>query len=378
MENPFVEFYGKNNISPVHQDLSNISLHLLRRENLYRILGIPPITFNNRYVLEVGPGGGYNSLFFFDKGAMVDFIEPNPKAQSELRELLKKYRIDAKRWTLFPDVVESFVPDKLFDIVIAEGFIPGLYERATVIQKLRQLVKPDGVIVVTCVDDLSLFFEHLKRILAAGLVENVPVFQEKVRILITAFESHYKLLRYATRPIEDWVTDMFLNPAAYGRMFSIGECIEEFGEEFEFLGSSPSMFTNYNWFKNLNFNHRAAILEQFGMKRHTLLLWDLPDSLRSKSSNEKLLQIAYEIRKSAGCLNSSNREEIMQIIVMLRQFQVESSNIDGRITEAIDEAIHLLLDKDLTCEKVSKAIILGGMVGRTQQYVSLVKRGASF
>jgi hypothetical protein len=33
---PYVDFYSKNNISPIHQDISDIEKHLQRRELLYR------------------------------------------------------------------------------------------------------------------------------------------------------------------------------------------------------------------------------------------------------------------------------------------------------------------------------------------------------
>ena len=58
MNNLFVDFYGKHNISPVHQDIGDFDLHLLRRAKLYRQLGMPIILYKNAYILEIGPGGG--------------------------------------------------------------------------------------------------------------------------------------------------------------------------------------------------------------------------------------------------------------------------------------------------------------------------------
>lgn len=55
--NSFIEFYRKNKISPVRQDISDFKKHLKRREKLYRTIGLPIITFSNKDVLEVGPGG---------------------------------------------------------------------------------------------------------------------------------------------------------------------------------------------------------------------------------------------------------------------------------------------------------------------------------
>jgi SAM-dependent methyltransferase len=372
--NPFIDFYGKYNISPVHQDLSNLKLHFSRRENLYRTLGIPAMTFGGKRLLEVGPGGGYNSLYFLASGAQVDLVEPNPKAQMEIKALYAQYGIEQERWSLFPGRIEDYANENGFDIVIAEGFIPGLYERETILRKLAQTVKPGGIIVVTCVDDISLFFDHLKRIIAGQLVKDVADFQDQVKILSEAFEPHYRSLGNASRPIEDWVADMFINQATYGKLFSIEECIVEFGDEFEFLGSSPAMFTNYNWFKNIKFSYREAVMAQFRQKRHTLLLWDLPERLRPDADNRKLADIAFQIRSLAGGINPGNNSSIIgEIIKLLGQLKQNTREIDSRITVAIDEAIELLYSQELTIEKVAKAGRLGSAYGRAQQYVGLIK-----
>lgn len=129
VENPYVNFYKEHNISPVHQDISVFSQHMKRREKLYRSLGLPPFVFHKETVLEIGPGGGYNALAFFRWGATVDFVEPNKKAQDELPVLLGKCDIDPNDWNLFSGLIEDYYPEKLYNIVIAEGFIPGLLEK---------------------------------------------------------------------------------------------------------------------------------------------------------------------------------------------------------------------------------------------------------
>lgn len=138
------------------------------------------------------------------------------------------------------------------------------------IAKIANIVNDGGVVVVTCVDDISFFFDHLKRIVAARLIRDISDFQEKVSVLVEAFATHLATLKHASRPVEDWVIDLFLNPAVYGNFFSIADCIEEFGDEFELLGSSPRMFTDYSWYKNINVDTRTSQLEQFKTKRQVL------------------------------------------------------------------------------------------------------------
>lgn len=376
--NPYIAYYGKHNISPVHQDISNLKRHLERREKLYRMLGLPLTTFVNKQMLEVGPGGGYNALTLFIWGGNVDFVEPNPTAQEDLTNLLSKYNIPSECWRLFRGVIEDYSEVKLYDIVIAEGFIPGLYDRSKVITKLKSLVRPGGVVVVTCFDELSTFFEILKRLVAHYLIHKVFVYHEKVQMLCQAFESHLKTLRYVSRPIEDWVQDMFLNPAIHGKIFNIADCIEEFGSEFEFLGSSPAMFTNYQWYKDTDFDNRANIIHQFKMKRHTLLLWDMPESNRTTAENDLLSQFASKVRNLAGELEGDSPicsgRISEEMIPLLKEFMDISGNIDIRVNKAVNEAIELLTDSNLTPDKIARADNFAKAFGRGQQYISLVRK----
>lgn len=374
-ENPFVSFYSKYKISPVHQDISTLKNHLKRREKLYRLLGLPPVTFSNRKILEVGPGGGYNALAYFHWGATVDFVEPNPKAQEELPVLLGAHGIPPDSWSLFPGKVENLPTGNVYSIVIAEGFLPGLFNIPEVVSRLGALLEPGGIIVVTCVDDISYFFEHVRRLIANKLIHSIDRFEDRVSVLVSAFGSHLKTLKNASRPVEDWVTDQFLNPAIYADWFSIEECINEFGPEFEFLGSSPAMLTDYSWYKDLQHNTRENLIEQFRQKRHTFLLWDLPESMRPAEENEKLFQAVYLLRRYAGETEKIwNREKEIYLANRLWEIRDLARGIDSRIPEAIQEAINLLLDERLTPEKVSDASKLAVVFGRGQQYVSMVKK----
>lgn len=373
-DNPFVSFYGKYNISPVHQDITDIEVHLWRREKLYRKLGLPPIAFSDKTILEVGPGGGYNALAYFQWGANVDFVEPNPKAQEELPELLKNNGVKRDQWRLFKEKIEDYPSTIKYDIVIAEGFIPGLYNISEVVAKLSELVNNGGVVVVTCVDDISYFFEHVKRIIASHLILDVESFTDKVQILTQAFSTHLKTLKNASRSVEDWVTDQFLNPAIYANFFGIDDCLKLFGEEFEFLGSSPAIFTDSSWYKELDWESRDGLLEQFYQKRHILLLKDLPESARLVSENKKLYEAVYNLRRYVGGIEghliSDNTEKIIDF---LKKISIMTKEINSKIPEAIDEAISLLSDKNVNAEKVSQADKLAAAFGRGQQYVCMVK-----
>lgn len=374
-ENPMVDFYEKHNISPVHQNISDISAHYIRREKLYRTLGIPPVTFLNRTILEVGPGGGYNALAFFHWGASVDMVEPNSKAQKEIVGLLKRLEIGNERWRLYKSKIENCLFDEEYDIVIAEGFITELNNKDEVIAKLSMHVKKGGVIVVTCLDEISIFFEQVKRLLAWLLTKDTDDFDEKVRILCRAFSSHLITLKFTSRPVKDWVTDEFLNPSMYTGPFSIVDCIESFGGQYELLGSSPSMFTDYSWYKDTGFDSKKSMINQFYCKRHLLIMTEMEESIKTREYNDKLYNAASAVHKLSKELESNPGERsIHQIIDLLEYIGSITMDVDFRIYEAINESISLLIDNDLSAEKIANAGKIAAAFGRAQQYVSMVKK----
>ena len=58
-----LEYYKKNNISPVHYNLKNLKKHFEIRSSLYQLLGVPPKLVYGKDVLEVAPGSGHNSIY---------------------------------------------------------------------------------------------------------------------------------------------------------------------------------------------------------------------------------------------------------------------------------------------------------------------------
>jgi len=78
----------------VNQDISNLSIHMERRETLYRYLGLPRSFLRGKKILEVGPASGHNSLYVAACGPdKLDLLEPNPVAVNEIHELYRHLNI---------------------------------------------------------------------------------------------------------------------------------------------------------------------------------------------------------------------------------------------------------------------------------------------
>lgn len=370
-----VQFYKKHNITTDHHR-NDSKRHIMIREKLYRTLGLPPVQFYKKEILDIGPGRGYNALANFHWGASVHFVEPNPQAQRGLEKLMEEKTISKKRWRLFKQKIEDFTPFQKYDLVFAEGFLPGIYNRKAIIKKITQLVNVGGIVVVTCMDDLSFFLELLKRILAIRLmyIKTPKTFEEKLKLLSRAFSSHLKTLKHATRTVKDWIVDTFLCPSIYADLFSIEECLKDFGNNFMLYGSSPSIFTDYSWYKDLSYTHRKSIIEQFHSKRHMFMLNGMKESLRDPKDNQELASMAFDLRKLCEKFEKEQNHAILKkIIKTLKNIRLHTSQIDERISEAIEECICLLRDLDLNALKISSCKIKH-LFGKGVQYVSLVKQ----
>lgn len=371
--NPIVAFYKKHQITTDHHQ-SDLKSHLTMREKLYRTLGLPPIFFQDRHILDVGPGRGYNALAPFDWGSSTDFCEPNPEAQKGLEQLMQEHKIPSSKWSLYKSPIEEFSSDKTYDLVIAEGFIPGIYNRLPIIEKIKTLVKKGGVAVVTCMDDLSFLLELLRRITALRLLEvkQVHAFEEKVQVLAQAFSPDFKALPHRTRPVEDWIVDCCLCPSIYADFFSIEECLQEFGSDFLFYGASPSLFTDLSWYKNTKYDSQKAVLQQFHEKRHLLLLSEMPESSRPAEDNQVLASLAFRLRKHTQEYEK-DPEKIQPLMDTLQKLVDLSQGIDKRISESLQECHQLLSKPDLSTEDVQNRQHIKGLFGKGVQYVSLLK-----
>lgn len=374
--NKFIEYYGKHNISPVKQDLSDINVHYARREKLYRQLGIPCIAFNGKKVLEVGPGSGYNTLAFFEWGGICTLVEPNKAGVIEMKKLFADYNVLDEQYAIKECTIEEADIYEKFDIVIAEGFLHSIDNSDEIIRRLSELVKDGGVIVITCMDSISMFVEQMKRLICHILINDISDYEIQVKACVHFFEGQMKNVKGMSRSIEDWVRDDMLNPAFNNEeILSIEDAIDIFPSEFSFLGSSLKIFTDYSWYKDIEYDERKDIIRQYRMKRHNFLMTGLSETIFSeKDSNyfeKKISEIRsfsreYEKTNAIECLDEIE-ERLCAIRPMMMQIDKKCAVFTDEVKEILDK---LKYGQSVEFEKYRTFY---SAVGRTQQYLSMVK-----
>jgi SAM-dependent methyltransferase len=247
---PFLDFYAKLGVIPTNQDISDLKAHFDRRGALYRALGLWPGSIAGRSVLELGPGSGHNAIFTAAlRPALYTLVDANPKSLESSRKRLRGRPPGVKLEIVDSDILR-FRTTRRYDVVLCEGVIPTQLHPARFLRHIAGFVVPGGVLVLTCMDSVSVLSEVLRRYQAWAIGEPGTSTRERVDALVRFFGPHFDTLRGMSRKREDWVIDSILH-AWTGPLFSIDEALSALGGRFVVLGSSPHVLTDWRWYKQI-------------------------------------------------------------------------------------------------------------------------------
>lgn len=376
--NSFLSFYRKHNISPVKQDITDIRKHFNKRASLYRELGILKNFIENSDVLEVGPGGGYNSIIVaMQNPRSYTLVEPNYAGYKEMLSLFNKNRLFTESTFFINDIFEDANLDIQYDLVICEGLIPGLENKSGLISKLKNSVKSGGILVLTTADEISGFFDIARRFIANKLIENIVDIKQKIIILSEAFELHLSSLGTPTRSVEDWVLDVLLNPASSNaeHYYSMSDALKDLGEEFFYFSSSPNLFTNQTWYKKLEYEpdqYNKKYISQFKTNRHSLILQEYPITHRPQKLNDELSALcsSFGVLSKKAENNELNFGYCEKEIILIVKSIVDNLQ-DESIKEILSEFIYIL--QNTTIDNIRNMKKFKSAFGKGQQYMSFVK-----
>lgn len=391
--NELLKYYERHKISPVSQDISDMDLHFSRRIGLYRTLGLPPLLFKDRDVLEVAPGSGFNSIVTATLGARIyDLVEPNTTGFNKMASLFESSNTGKTEIQFFNCRLDEYREQRSYDIILCEGLIQGLENQQQFVLRLARYLRPGGILVLTCSDAISLFFETLRQYISRVLVAQAgPVpqgeagFAQITEMLAEAFSSHLRSLQGRSRPASDWVHDVLLNPTVPSEStqneFSVARCMEILGDEFWLYGISPDFLTHLGWYKEMPpepARHNQAYLESFFNQWQCLLHYretGRPDARRNLQLHGLCRQFAETVA-GKDPLNPSvlSHQAILQELEPVRQILALIENCELDLSHAALAQFLDLFEKGLpTTAEVAQARAFGTAFGRGQQYISLAK-----
>lgn len=261
---PYLDYYGLNDIAPVRQDISNLHLHFQRRASLYALLHIPPNAVRGRRILEVGPGSGHNAIFTASlKPATYTLLDGNQRSIKEVRAKLSNPTYGLQNAEVINADFVDFKDDRRFDLVIAEGIVPGQRSSAEFLRKLASFVDCGGMLIVTGMSATACFAEVCRRLMRPLIAATVSS-NDLLETLCQFFEPHLSTLPGRSRLTVDWVWDNIMHPWDDGFILTPAEIVRTLMGEMTFFGSSPSLVQDARWYKSIPLDRtiNAVALEQ--------------------------------------------------------------------------------------------------------------------
>ncbi|MDI7225210.1 class I SAM-dependent methyltransferase [Leptospira santarosai] len=248
MEIPFVDFYNRNNISPVRQDITDLEMHYRRRESLYMSLGLLPGYLSSKKIIEFGPGSGHNAIYTASLNpklyTLVDGSKVGFKATKE--RFINQNNIEVVH-TLFQD----FDSEIKYDIVIAEACLPHQKEPLSLMNHICKFVDKNGIFLITTLSGVSYFTETLRRLIRDRLFSSNEPTEVQLKLLIPIYEPHLKTLVNMSRPVEDWILDNIIQSLEDVKLLSIPDVVNSIDNSFEIIGSSPKFINDWRWYKDI-------------------------------------------------------------------------------------------------------------------------------
>ena len=380
MQNDELKFYGEHEITPSQQNINDIEQHFCRRRKLYRQCGVPLRAFQGADILEVGPGRGDNTLAFFEwmnvRGGAghVDLVEANPQSVKDMQMSFDARGIEHDWYTIHQCMIEDFIPNKKFDIIIAEGFLPIVENQEEIVQKIKQMISSQGIVVITCSDDVGMFIEGIKRLIGNVLTSDIKDFETKVDALVKLFEPQLQSLRGMSRTVKSWVVDQILGYSGInGQELNMIEAIKLFGDDFYVLGSSPMMFTDYSWYKDIWFVQDYC--KQFGQKRLSLLMAGMPEVIWDLEAADALVK-DFKMAKRLAAAYERNPDKMI-MLQMKSLFQTMAPKLEGFNDDfrKVFYEIQLLLDDIMQgAPDMTKYPNFFRAFGRSMQYLAFEKK----
>ena len=119
---------------------------------------------------------------------------------------------------------------------------------------MGRLVRPGGVLAITCVSPAGLLADLCRQLLRPALLERAGSFESQVALGARVIEPHLATLGQSTRSAADWVIDNVLHDwlPAEEPLFTpalSARALAPLG--FDMLGSSPRIGQDERWFKHI-------------------------------------------------------------------------------------------------------------------------------
>jgi SAM-dependent methyltransferase len=321
MSIPYLSYYKKINILPTI-NIEDLKQNIIdqQRFNFYFKLGISLNDFQDKSVLEIGPGTGYNANYLLRKTKIknIHLIDKDLNSIKFLKKNLKGFR----NVKIYNKNINKFKIKKKFDYVIIENVIYGLSNPHKIFKKISDMTAKNGIIVLTLCDKIGIFSEKLRYLYSLMIFsrKKINTFDQKLFFLEKIFKKHLNYLNKNTRSSKKWVLDNILHEEwirkeKYFDYFDLYKLLKK--QECIIKSFSPSFFLDYLWYKIYKIKNRNyEILKQYKTER--VNFFDFETILNKQNVIDiKLFNFYIErIQKNINSFSFDKKISINKIIVV--------------------------------------------------------------
>lgn len=377
---PYLTYYNKHKIIPaVKENNKNLNILTKQRNNLFDQLKIDKKLFKNSNILEVGPGTGYNAKYLINSGVKsITLVDGNTSSINSIKKTLNN--VNKNKYKIINKDFYDLKLKKKFDFVICENVISGVSNPNLFLKKLSSYVSNNGYLITNCSDNVSLFSEKIRGVISYLFLETQKHkdlnFQKKTKFLSKLFNTHINSLGKNTRQIDDWVQDVLLYEYWWRKKnyFSLHSAVKTVKKDFKFYSSSPSCFSNYTWYKKIDFDANKFILNDFFKIQQNFFDNRTPNYLFTKKQNLKFNALINKASSQIYSLNSKNLINLTKTIKKISQYFIKLKN--NELTKnSLKQVVNILEDfqnkKKIDKNKIKK---ISSWWGYATQYIVLKKK----
>lgn len=321
-----------------------------QRFNFYFQLGLTKPDFNNKSVLELCPGTGYNAYYLIKNCSVknITLVEKNPFSIKTIKKNLSHSGIVK----IIDEDILLFDTKKKFDYVIIENAIDTFGEDRKIFKKLVKFTKSGGTIIISFGDLLGIFSTKLRYLYSLMLIQKKKIknFNEQLVFLTSIFKDHLNYLSKYTRSSEKWVFDNILNVnwITRKRYFDYPKLEKLINDKILIRSTAPLFAKNFIWYKKMSakshndnffYNYQKENINfldfETKFKKNSKYLqsaikkfYNSISSLKfnNKLDENKLHEIETELAKIEKILSkiSPNNKvslSLKELIVVMRQFR---------------------------------------------------------
>ena len=345
-----LSYYHKINQVPTI-DISDNKKNLLLKQRFafYFTLKISENDFNNKTVLELCPGSGYNSYYLLEKCKIksIELVDYSDDSIKKLNKNLSKF----ENTTIKREKIQSYDTKKVYDFVIMENALDGFKNDEIIFKKLCKFTKKGGSIIFNFGDIFGIFSTKIRFLYSKLILDqrNINDFNDKLKFLSSLFSSHILYLSKNSRSTEKWVLDNILNEEWIKRenYFDYDKLKKLIKSNFLIKSTSPTFEKKFTWYKNKNFDtHNLEIFEEYNKQKINLL--DFETKFKKEFNTKKLKQHITKLYKLISKIELEDRIKVENLNKIQKEIEMiakilNKNKFNNKVSLALNEISNAIL-----------------------------------